>query len=119
MPQRGDGTWRQRKGQMSRGSALLGEPAGPAETRFAGKHDGLITVLDAELVEHPGDVVANGFLRKPERHRDLRVVEALGDTFEHRPLARGQLIERQSRTAGRGGPARVGEYRPQLVDQAR
>src|SRR5262245_36360696 len=77
------------------GSAWLDEPAGLAETRLAGKHDGLITVLDAKLVEHPGNVVANGLLREPERRRDLRVVEALGDTFEHRTLARGQFLERQ------------------------
>src|SRR5262245_25817205 len=44
-------------------SALLDEADGPAETDLAGKHDGLITVLDAELVEHPGDVVANRFPR--------------------------------------------------------
>ena len=39
-------------------------PAGPAEAGFAGKHDGLITVFDANFVEDPRDVIANRFLRK-------------------------------------------------------
>jgi|RhiMethySRZTD1v2_1073278.scaffolds.fasta_scaffold2261648_2 hypothetical protein len=57
-------------------SALLDESDGPAETGLAGKHDGLITVLDADLVEHPGDVVANraaaGYAHRPGSDRKLR-----------------------------------------------
>jgi hypothetical protein len=37
-------------------------PAGSSEARFAGKHDGLVAVFDANLVEHPRDVIANRFL---------------------------------------------------------
>src|SRR5262245_38071467 len=98
--------------------ALLDVAAGPPETRLARQHDGLITLLDADLVEHPGDVVAHRLLREPQRRGDLRVVEALGDAFEHRALARSQLIEWQRRFAAlRAHAARFGEKALQLREQ--
>src|SRR5262249_61939117 len=79
--------------------ALFDEAAGPAEAGLAGQHDGLIAVLDADLVEDPGDVVAHRLLREPQRGGDLRVAETLGDAFEHGTLARRELLERQRRLA--------------------
>src|SRR5262245_49300436 len=94
------------------------EAFGPPETGLAGQHDGLIAVLDTNLVEHPRDVVAHRLLREPERGGDLGIVEALGDAFEHRALARSQLIERQHRLAAlRAHAARFVEKALQLREQ--
>ena len=70
---------------MSR-SVLVEESAAPAQARFAREHDSLATLLEAKLVENSSNVVANRFLRKPERRGDLGVVETLGDAFKHSTL---------------------------------
>jgi len=66
---------------------------GPAEPRFAGHYDGLIAVLDPNLVEDPGNVIANSFFRKPKQSCDLCVVESFGDCLKHGPFTRRQLAE--------------------------
>ena len=81
-------------------STRVGEPAGPAETRVTGKHDRLITVFDANLLEDPGDMIADRFLRELKRPGDLRIIEALGNALEHGPFAQRQLVKWQS-VAGR------------------
>src|SRR5215472_14737535 len=103
---------------MSR-SVLVDEPAGPTETRFASEHDGLTTLLDAKLVENPGNVVANRFLRQPEGYGDLRIVEALGDAFKHSTLTRSKFVERQRSAAGGAGAPRFGEKPSHLRHQLR
>ena len=70
---------------MSR-SVLVDEPAASAEARFTRKHDRLTTLLNAEFVEHPSNVVANRFLREPKGRGDFEIVETLGDTFKHSTL---------------------------------
>src|SRR5438132_1547186 len=52
-------------------SAPIDEPARSPEARVAGKHNGLITMLDADLVVDPGDMVAISLLREPQRRGDL------------------------------------------------
>jgi hypothetical protein len=69
-------------------SMPVDEPSGPAEAGFAGKHDGLITVLDANLVEHPCNMISNRFFREPKRCGDLGVVQTRSNPFEHGALAR-------------------------------
>ena len=75
-------------------------------------------MFDADLVEHPRDVVANRLFRQPERCGDLRIVETLSNTFEYGAFARRQLIERQ-----RAVPCRmIGGHlqeRCNLVDRTR
>src|SRR3954469_7041799 len=85
-----------------------GEIRSAAESRVTGQDYGLIAVLDPDLVEDPRDVIANGFFRQPKRIRDLRIVEAFGDAFEHGPLARRELVDRQ-RIPARRDIARFGE----------
>src|SRR5262245_40661015 len=75
-------------GQPSR--RLLGRPA---ETRVAGSNDRLSPVLDLDLVEDMGDVVAHGLLRQIEPRGDLGVVEALRDEIEDLALARRERRE--------------------------
>ena len=77
-------------------SALVDEPAGSPEARVAGKHDGLISMLDANLVEDPGNMIADRFLRQAKRSGDLRVAEAFGDAFQNGALTRGELAKRQT-----------------------
>src|SRR5215470_14042046 len=73
-------------GQVSRrGSERL-----TAVARLARPNDRLSAVLDLELVEERGHVVAHGFLGKPEPGPDLRVVQAVRDELEDLGLARGQ-----------------------------
>jgi hypothetical protein len=66
-----------------------------AEPRFAGHYDGLIAVLDLNLVEESGDVIADRLFGKPKRSRYLRVIESFGDGFEHRSFTRRKLAEWQ------------------------
>jgi len=73
-----------------------------AQAPVSGEHDGLRAVLDADLVEDVGDVVAHGLLRQVEPRRDLRVVQALRDQVENLALARR---ERGKRTGAGGAPA--------------
>ena len=65
-----------------------------AEPRFAGHDDGLIAVLDPNLVEDPGDVIADRLFREPKQSRDLRVIESFGDGFEHGSFTWRKLTER-------------------------
>jgi hypothetical protein len=44
-------------------SARVDEPAGLAEPGVTGEHDRLITVFDANLVEDPRDMIADGLFR--------------------------------------------------------
>src|SRR6202030_1905477 len=57
-------------------SALVDEPGGSPEARFACQHDGLISMFDANLVEDPGYIITDRFLRQAKRSGDLRVAEA-------------------------------------------
>ena len=88
---------------MSR-SVLVDEPAGPAEARFSSEHDRLTTLLNAKLIENPGNVVADRFLRELEESGDLRVVESLSDTLKHRTLAGSKFVERQCIAVGDADP---------------
>src|SRR5262249_59168509 len=85
--------------------ASVDEPARSAEARLARNHDGLIAMLDRDLVEHPRDVVANGLLRELKRCGDLGIVQALGNAFEDCSLARGKLAEREVEIAVAGSAA--------------
>src|SRR5262249_50096272 len=76
-------------------SASVDEPARSAKACFACNHDGLIAMLDRDLIEHPRDVVANGLLREPKRCGYLGIVQALGNAFEDCALARGELAKRE------------------------
>src|SRR4029079_577873 len=59
-----------------------------ADARFARPYDRLVAVLDADLVEDAGDVVAHGLFGQFQGSRDLGIVEPAGDAVEHRALAR-------------------------------
>ena len=72
---------------VPRQRGLTSLPASP-EARFTGKHDRLIAMFDANLVEDPGDVIADRFFRESKRCGELRIVEALGDAFQNGPLTR-------------------------------
>src|SRR5271170_6762823 len=76
-------------------SARAGQPAVYAEAGVAGSHNGLVPMFKTNLIEHPCDMVASRFYRKSERCGDLRVVETLGDPFQHGALTRREFIERQ------------------------
>src|SRR6476660_5863484 len=93
---------------MSR-SVLVDEPVGPAEARFSSEHDGLTTLLNAKLVENPGNVVADRFLRELEGCGNLRVVETLSDAFKHGALAQSKFVERQWIAVGDTHALRLGE----------
>ena len=67
-------------------SAPTGELAAPPSPASRAMHDGLIAVLDPNLVEDPGNVIADRFLRKPKKSCDLRVIESLGDAVRARPV---------------------------------
>src|SRR5215211_1694007 len=98
---------------MSR-SVVVGQPAVPAEARIAREHDGLATLLDAKLVEYPGDVVANRLLRDPKGLGNLRVVETLGDAFKHGTFTSRKFVERQRIAAGAADAVWFGEKTPDL-----
>src|SRR4029078_9654637 len=88
-----------------------------AKARFARPHDRLITMLDADLVEDGGNVIAHGFLGQFQRRGDLGIVEPAGDGIEYRALARRKLVERQR---GGGGCSERGlQKRPHLAGQLR
>ena len=59
-------------------------------------------MLDADLVEHACDVVADGLLRHAKRDGDFAVVQALSNRVQHVALPCSKLAERQ------GVPRRVG-----------
>src|SRR6185295_3408869 len=103
---------------MSR-SVLVDEPAGPAEARFSSEHDSLTTLLNAKLIENPGDVVADRFPRQLEGRGNLRVVKTLSDTFEHRTLAGSKFVERQCIAVGDADTFRLCEKVSHLRDQFR
>lgn len=103
---------------MSR-SVLVDEPAGPAEARFSSEHDGLTTLLNAKLIENPGNVVADRFLRELEGCGNLRVVKTLSNTFQHRTLAGSKFVEWQCIAVGDTHAFRFGEKLSHLRDQFR
>src|SRR5579872_3618984 len=81
-------------GRRSRSDKLIFLGAGTAvpaststgagsESGIAGAHNRLIPVLDLNLVEHPGDMIAHGFFRQAESGGDLAVIEPVGDVFEN------------------------------------
>src|SRR5215472_12212838 len=72
-----------------------------AETGVAGAHDRLRAILDLDLVEDVGDVVAHGLHGKIEARGDLRVVQSLRDELEDLRLPRGQAGESAGRRPGR------------------
>src|SRR5204863_7759272 len=83
------------------GSARLGRLA--SEARFAGTHDRLGSIGDAELVEDVRDVVADRLVADAEPGPDLGVRAALGDQLEDLVLAVGELRKRRGRRRpGRG-----------------
>jgi len=77
-----------------------------AEACFPGQHDCLVTVLDANLVEDPCNMVSNGFFRNAKRCRQLRIVHAFGNSFEDRKL-RGVSSSSGSSWVRAGSRARV------------
>src|ERR1700681_3436327 len=99
-------------------AARAAQPPVYPEARVAGPHNGLVPMFNGNLIEDPCDVVANRLYGKSERGGDLRIVEALGDPFQHGALTRREFIERQRLVAG-SGVVRLGKKPPRLVDQSR
>lgn len=66
-----------------------------AQSGVTSKHDGLVSVRNTNLVQNARDVVADGFLRKPERRSNFRIVETSGYAFQNSTLALRQIRERQ------------------------
>ena len=64
-----------------------------AESRVARHHDRLRTVLDFELGEDAGDVVAHSLVGQLQHRSDLRVVTALGNQLDELAFARRQRRE--------------------------
>src|SRR5882757_11267404 len=95
------------------------QPFGSSEAGLAGKHDGLIAVLDGKLVEYPRDVIANSFFRKFKRCGNLSVIEAGRDAFQNGALAQRKLIEPQGGVVSRARAVRLGEKASHLGEQAR
>src|SRR5882724_1424837 len=91
------------------------QPAVHPEARVAGPNDRLVTMLNADLVENPRDVIANRFFRETERAGNLRIVEALGDSIKDSALAWGEVIERQLIAGKSGRRGGFGEKPPHLT----
>src|SRR6266436_1466174 len=98
--------------------AHAGQPAVGAEACFPGQHDCLVTVLDANLVEDPCNMVSDGFFRNAKRCRQLRIVHAFGNSFEDRKLARREFVERQLVAAGGDRGRGFCEKAPDLTHEA-
>lgn len=107
-----------RPGQLSRPGSVW-RAVDTAEARITRKHDRLIAVFDANLVEDSTDMIADGLCRQTKRTGDLRIIEAFGDTFKHCPFARRQFIQWQSFRGGHARTARLSEKPPHLGDQLR
>src|SRR6185436_17655914 len=82
-----------------------------SEPSLAGAHDGLAAVLDRDLVEDVGEVIADGLLGQGEVRRDLSVVATTGHQLEDLELAPGQAGKR----AAAAGP---GKEAVDLLDDA-
>ena len=95
------------------------EAARDAETRLAGEHDRLVSMLNTKLVEDACNVVAHRLLRQIERRGDLRVVQTTGDAFEDVALTGGQITEREREAAGCRYGARLGKKRADLGEGVR